>query len=81
MPQHDGEEYVLDAGATSNCLAEFNMAMFWPLSAEVFSPAKQDDFSDLLHSMLYNMLNNKITHRKWYLVQNAVRLLDWEIKT
>ena len=63
MPQHDGEEDVLVAGATSNYLAEFNMAMFWPLSAEVFSPAKQDDFSDLLHSMLHSMLYNMITNR------------------
>ena len=43
MPLHDGEEYVLVVGATRNGLAELNVAMFWPLSAEVFSTAKQDD--------------------------------------
>ena len=55
MPQHHGKEYVLVVGATSNILAESNMAMVWPLSAEVFSPAKNDDFSDLLNSMLYSI--------------------------
>ena len=40
MPQHDGKEYAFVVGATSNGFAEFNVAMSWPLSAEVFSPAK-----------------------------------------
>ena len=47
MSQNDSEKYVLAAGATSNGFAEFNVAMFLALSAEVFSPAKLDDFPDL----------------------------------
>ena len=64
MPLDDGEEYVLVVCATSNGFAGFNAALFWPSSAEVFSPAKQDDFPDLLHSMLHSMLYNMITNRK-----------------
>ena len=74
MPSQDSEEYVLVGGAFSNRLAEFNVAMFWPLGAEVFSPAEQDDFSHLLYYMLYSMLYNIITHRPLYLMQNAVSL-------
>ena len=47
MPLQDGEEYVLVVDAASNRLAEFDVAMFWPLGAEVLSPAEHDDFSDL----------------------------------
>ena len=76
MPQQHGEEYVLVVGAAGNGLAEFDVAMFWPLSAEVLSPDEQDDCSDLLYSRLYGMLYNIITYRQLYLVQNAVRLLE-----
>ena len=76
MTQQDGEEYVLVVGAAGNGLAEFDVAMFWPLSAEVLSPDEQDDFSVLLYSKLYSMLYNIITYRQLYLVQNAVRLLE-----
>ena len=76
MPQHDCEEYVLVVGATRNGLAEINVAMSWPLSAEVFSPVKQDDFSDLLHGMSYSMLYYMTTNRKMYLTQNVVLLLE-----
>ena len=75
MTPHNSEEYVLAIGATSNVLAEFDVAMFWPLSAEVLSPAKQDDLSDLLNSMRY-IIYNMITNRKLYLVHNDVRLLE-----
>ena len=76
MPQQDGEDSVLIVGAAGNGLAAFDVAMFWPLGAEVLSPAEQDDFSVLLYSRLYSMLYNIITYRQWYLVQNAVRLLE-----
>ena len=56
MPQQDGEEYVLIVGAACNGLAEFDVAMFWPLGAKVLSPAEQDDFSDLLYSRIYSRL-------------------------
>ena len=42
------EEYVLVVGVVGRfCSAEFDVAIFWPLGAEVLSPAEQDDFSDL----------------------------------
>ena len=78
MPQQDGEEYVLVVGAAGNCLAEFDVAMFWPFDAEVLSPAEKDDFSELLYNRLYSMSYNIITYRQLHLqvVQNAVLLLE-----
>ena len=73
MPPHDSEEYVLVVGASSKILAELDMAVFWPLSAEVFSPAKQDDFPDLLYTISYSTLYDKMLDT--YLMQNAVCLL------
>ena len=70
MPPQDGEEYVLVVGAAGNGLAEFDVAMFWPLG-----PAEKDDFSDLLYNRLYSMSYNIIIYGQLYLVQNAVRLL------
>ena len=34
MPLQDGEEYVLVVGAACNGLAEFDVAMFWPLGVK-----------------------------------------------
>ena len=74
MPPQDGEEYVLVGGASGNGLAELDVAMFWPLDAKVLSPAKKDDFSDLLYNRLYSLSYNIKTYRQLYLVQNAVHL-------
>ena len=59
MPPHDGEKYVrvLAVGAICRVLAELNVAMFRPLSAEILSPAKQNDFSDVSYGILYNMVS------------------------
>ena len=76
MQPQDGEEYVLVVGAAGNGLAEFDVAMFWPLGAEVLSPAEKDDFSDLSYNRLYSISYNITTYRQLYLVQNAVRLLE-----
>ena len=62
MPSHYGEEYVHVVGTPGYALAELNVAMFWPLNAEVFCPAKQDDLSYLLYIMLYSMLYCRLCH-------------------
>ena len=64
MLLQDGEEYVFVIGAASNGLTEFDVAMFWPLGAEVLSPSEKDDFSDLLYNRLYSMSFDIITYRQ-----------------
>lgn len=73
MPPQDGEENVLIICASRKILAELNVAMFWPLCAEVFCPPKQDDLSYLLRNMLFTMLYSTVLDA--YLVQNAMRFL------
>ena len=56
MPAQYGEKYILVVGTSLQVLAEFNMAVFWALSAAVFRPSKQNNLSDLLNHMLFTML-------------------------
>ena len=60
---------LVNVGTSCKILAEFNVAVSRPLSTEVFCPAKQDDFFNLLYDRLYIIIYHTC------LMQNAVCLL------